>query len=78
MYGVAKKTDYATHDNGPQAPAVVNLAEGAKNLWVTPSLGTTMYVNVCTYNVGMLCGEGRLHELMTKLGKNEVGYPRSM
>jgi len=51
--------------NGPQSPAAINLAEGAKNPWVT-SLGKTTLI-ICTYNVRTLLGEDRLIELVDAL-----------
>ena len=55
----------STSTNGPQSPAAINLAEGAKNPWVT-SLGKTT-LNICTYNVRTLLGEDRLRELINAL-----------
>lgn len=42
------------------------LAEDAKNPWVTPSLEYTT-LKVCTYNVCTLLGEDRLTELIAKV-----------
>jgi len=60
-----------TGTNGPQSPTAINLAEGAKNPWVT-SLGKTT-LNMCTYNVRTLLSEHRLTELIDALeAKNEI------
>jgi len=55
-----------TNTNGPQSPAAIQLVEGAKNPWVSPSLGNTT-LNICTYNVRTLLGEDRLVELMSQV-----------
>jgi len=55
-----------SQSSGPQSPAAIQLAEGAKNLWVTPSLGSRI-LNICAYNVRTLVGEDKLEELFSQL-----------
>jgi len=55
-----------SQSSGPQSPAAIWLAEGAKNLWVTPSLGSRI-LNICTYNIRTLVGEDKLEELLSQL-----------
>ena len=57
--------EMTTYTNGPQSPAAIELAEGAKNTWVPTSLGNTV-LKVCTYNARTLLGEDRLAELMAQ------------
>ena len=56
--------EMTSQSSGPQFPAAIQLAEGAKNLWVTPSLGSRI-LNICTYNT--LVGEDKLEELLSQL-----------
>ena len=52
--------------SGPQSPAAIQLAEGAKNLWITPRLGSRI-LNICAYNVRTLVGEAKVEELLSQL-----------
>jgi len=40
-------------NSGPQSLAAIQLAEGAKDLWVNPSLGPCI-LSICMYNVRTL------------------------
>jgi len=54
--------DMNNQNTGPQSPAAVHSAEGAKNPWVHPSLGSHI-LNICTYDVRTLVGD-HLDELL--------------
>jgi len=56
--------EMSTNANGPQSPAAVHSAEGAKNPWATSSLQN---LNICMYNVRTLLGEEKSEELLNQL-----------
>ena len=56
--------EMSTNTNGPQSPAAVHSAEGAKNPWATSTLQN---LNICTYNVRTLLGEEKLEEMLNQL-----------